>query len=346
MDIEQIHFEVEKYKSIHSHLDEYRIQIYGLMGKLLNLPEINIDRIESRTKSIDSFKEKITRVGKNYTNPLLEITDLIAFRIIVAHEDDILAVENILKAQFRIDVENSKDTSLPIPVKAFGYKDIHIIATIDDYRALLIEWVHAKDLRFEIQIRTIAQHAWATISHDLYYKIEHNVPSTEIRRLNRIAVLLELADEEFSDLRRLRKATPIQTSKETITTASINHFSEYSSISARCNAYARVAGFIVNQHSNDEYWATKVLYCCKQLGIDDINSLESFLLRMESKIPLLFKEVVEVEKSRGNSKWGYIPLFGIILTLLGKIPDFGEQWLKDNDLVALIPHTHAIQKVR
>lgn len=54
-----------------------------------------------------------------------------------------------------------------------------------------------KKLRAEIQVRTILQDAWSHISHSLAYKSEASVPNRELRELNNVASLLEVAQEIF-----------------------------------------------------------------------------------------------------------------------------------------------------
>ena len=49
----------------------------------------------------------------------------------------------------------------------------------------------------EVQARTILQHAWAEIEHDIQYKSSATIPHDIKPRLMALAGLLELADREF-----------------------------------------------------------------------------------------------------------------------------------------------------
>ena len=58
-----------------------------------------------------------------------------------------------------------------------------------------------KGIRFEVQIRTGLQHIWAEIEHDLGYKSKFGVPREIRREFSKIAGLLEIADDEFVQVR-------------------------------------------------------------------------------------------------------------------------------------------------
>lgn len=60
-------------------------------------------------------------------------------------------------------------------------------------------------MKCEIQIRSVLQHAWAEIEHDIGYKSEITIPKEMRRSFSRIAGLLEIADKEFDSIRQALK---------------------------------------------------------------------------------------------------------------------------------------------
>lgn len=72
--------------------------------------------------------------------------------------------------------------------------------SINEQRTNLKEFEIFKDKKFEVQVRSILQHAWAEIEHDLGYKND-NVPKNVLRDFSRISSLLEMADMEFIRVR-------------------------------------------------------------------------------------------------------------------------------------------------
>lgn len=73
--------------------------------------------------------------------------------------------------------------------------------SLNKERGFLKEYSAFKDLKLEIQIRSILQHTWAEIEHDIGYKSELEVPKSIRRKFSRMAGLLELADQEFDAIR-------------------------------------------------------------------------------------------------------------------------------------------------
>lgn len=188
-----------EYERIRSEYSRYTKKLESLLIDLLAAKGLGYHLIESRTKDLTSFREKIFRASKVYTNPLSDLTDLSGLRIIAYYQDDADFIGKLIKSEFDIDYLNSVEHS---PDGAeFGYRSAHYVVRLSDTRAQLLEWAGLADIKAEIQVRTVLQHAWAAISHKLQYKREEDVPAQLRRKLFRLSALFELVDDEFVSLR-------------------------------------------------------------------------------------------------------------------------------------------------
>lgn len=174
-------------------------RIENLSRELIASSGIAPFKIESRTKSVESFEDKVRR--KNKYNDLNEVTDLAGIRIITFLESDVDKIAELIKAEFIVDKINSIDKR-DLEINEFGYRSLHMVVSLNGRRERLHEYKRFKGLKFEIQIRSILQHAWAEIEHDIGYKGKTALPKSLRRSFNRLAALLESADIEFDRLKR------------------------------------------------------------------------------------------------------------------------------------------------
>lgn len=150
---------------------------------------IVVASIESRVKSEDSLAGKLELKGSKYKS-LADITDILGLRVITFYFDDVDIVASAVERLFEVDWENSVDKRRLHEVDSFGYQSLHYICRVPDM-----------PYRFEIQMRTLLQHAWSNMNHDTGYKSGVEIPREYIRNLNRLAGMLELVDEQFSRIR-------------------------------------------------------------------------------------------------------------------------------------------------
>jgi ppGpp synthetase/RelA/SpoT-type nucleotidyltranferase len=179
-------------------------RLRALIADLISDAGIDIIQIEGRAKTIDSFVEKISRKGKKYANPMVDMTDLVGIRIITYYREDVARIGDVLKGEFQIDEKNSVDKTVLLDADRFGYLSVHYILSLSPARQQLAEWKQYAGIRAEIQVRTALQHAWSAVHHKLDYKSSTEAPRELRRRLYRLSALFELADEQFSELRDAR----------------------------------------------------------------------------------------------------------------------------------------------
>ena len=87
----------------------------------------------------------------------------------------------------------------------FGYRSVHLVARLKSPRNRSIEYRALGEVVFEIQVRSILEHAWAEIEHEIGYKSAIAFPPEDARRLASIAGALEILDREFRQLRSVRE---------------------------------------------------------------------------------------------------------------------------------------------
>lgn len=153
--------------------------------------------IEHRIKSETSLEGKLYKNGDSYQK-LTDLHDLVGARVICYFNDGIDLVGKEIEKHFKIDWDKSCDKRLLLKDDRFGYLSLHYICSLKKEEGYPD---NLTDIRFEIQIRTILQHAWAAIVHDLGYKNEFGTPKKVTREFARLAGLLEITDDEFMRIR-------------------------------------------------------------------------------------------------------------------------------------------------
>ena len=178
-----------------SFASKLRLLLEELLGSNLQLHSVT-----ARSKSFESLAGKLERGDGKYRT-LSDITDLVGVRVITYLHDDVDKVASILAHEFSVDPDNSVDKRALHDPDRFGYMSLHSVLRLNDGRARLAEYRTYLEIPFEVQIRSILQHTWAEIEHDLGYKSTAAIPVAVRRRFSRLAGLLELADLEFAGIR-------------------------------------------------------------------------------------------------------------------------------------------------
>ncbi len=192
---------LRKFDEIRPIYDGFTQKMEELAKELLNASSIVVHSVTSRTKGKKSLIGKIQRESEKYQN-LEDITDLSAIRITCWFLEQVPMVAKLMKENFEVIDRFSVDKREIMDPDRFGYLSLHYIVRLAQSRKTLQEYKRYTGFYCEIQIRTILQHTWAEIQHDLGYKSQIGIPKSVKRRFYRLAGLLELADDEFQGLRK------------------------------------------------------------------------------------------------------------------------------------------------
>ena len=291
---------VEDYGVVEQSYKEYTTKIHELANSLIQESNIQIHSISSRTKGIDNLDEKVKRKGKKYAK-LSNVTDLSGIRIICYFSDQVDEVAKIIENNFLISNESSIDKRKTLDPDKFGYLSLHFVAKLSDERSKLLEYKRFKYFECEIQIRSILQHAWAEIEHDLGYKSSIEIPRDVKRRFYRLAGLLELADDEFKrikddielysaeiDVKIVEKPGDILIDK-----VSLEHFISNSLI---VNELSETIALNVNAKLKN---TNQISYYVKQmayLNIETIDDLEKSIVKNKENITFFAKNWMSVPR--------------------------------------------------
>lgn len=173
-----------------------------LIQECLKRRQIKVHSVQYRAKDPSSFGRKaaipseLDPTKPKYGYPLKQITDLAGVRVITHFPGTLLEIDRLLTDEFDVLERSDKGLEL-VEDERFGYQSIHYLLRIKSDRAHLAEYERFAEATTEVQVRTILQHAWAEIEHDIQYKSTNTIPSEIRRRFMALAGMLEIADREF-----------------------------------------------------------------------------------------------------------------------------------------------------
>ena len=176
--------------------------VHDILSESLRVARIKVASIEGRAKSLESFGDKAKQASETdpelpkYSDPISQIADLTGVRVITFFLDTIEEVDSVIKEEFDV-LERLDKSHLLLQEERLGYQSVHYLVQLKSNRTHLPEYARFAGLRAEIQLRTVLQHAWAEIEHDIQYKSLETIPAEVRRRFLALAGLLEIADREF-----------------------------------------------------------------------------------------------------------------------------------------------------
>ncbi|MBQ3600119.1 MAG: GTP pyrophosphokinase family protein [Lachnospiraceae bacterium] len=154
-----------------------------------------IESVNGRVKRISSILEKAQRKNISLDDIEEKLDDIAGVRIICRFVEDIGRVAEIIRKRSDMKVIQEKDYITKS--KDSGYRSYHMIV---EYTVQTLKG--PKNLKVEIQIRTLAMNFWATVEHSLQYKYKGNMPEHVKDKLLRSAEAIVTLDNEMTVVRK------------------------------------------------------------------------------------------------------------------------------------------------
>ena len=157
-----------------------------------------IETIKSRLKKPRSIGEKLERLGIDVTVKNIEecLNDVAGIRVICSFPEDVYMLADALLKQDDIRLIAKKDY-IENP-KPNGYRSLHLIIGIPIFLAK-----EKREMKVEIQLRTIAMDFWASLEHRLRYKKDGKFTEDMSKELLECAQMSAELDRKMQHLRNL-----------------------------------------------------------------------------------------------------------------------------------------------
>lgn len=313
---------VAKYRdTLYPLYEAFAARLRSVLEELVTEAPIPIAQIEHRAKSPESLLRKLQK--KAYPHPLRDIKDLAGVRIITYYLDDVPRVAELVRKEFKLDRKHSSDKVEQLSVDEFGYRSLHQVVSLKRPRSELAEWKTFKTLAAEVQIRSVLQHAWASISHSLDYKVSSQAPAELRRKLFRLSALLELADDEFLSLRNQTSAVVGRYKKELgrgyldipLDLASLNEFLSQKVPAKRWYELGLSAGMKPDKEWIDSWlYSEMLLQTLLFVGISNVHEVDAILPVLERTARERLREFVDVAKKKYHDE--FVPVPAHIMSIL------------------------------
>jgi ppGpp synthetase/RelA/SpoT-type nucleotidyltranferase len=187
--------------------------------------------VSSRVKDVESFRGKVA-LRTDYVDPWAQITDKVGVRAIVHRTSHVDDIHRLIAEDGRLEIYDVTDKRGILDDNVLGYSGLHL----DLYAPTRPG--DTDRVPVELQIRTIAQHAWSEVSHKLLYKPQADLDPEDRRAIWRLVALVEVFDGEVARvMEKLPEGAPIDPGAVRLSAAAF-----YEIIAAQYSRFESYAG--------------------------------------------------------------------------------------------------------
>jgi ppGpp synthetase/RelA/SpoT-type nucleotidyltranferase len=208
--------EFSAYRKSYQHYQEFSSYVETLLRGAFEEMHLK-GRISCRAKEPRSLLRKLlvkTRhdaVGaqKYLDHGLDALDDRVGLRIVTESSIDSAAASLGVQQVFDVDPADIDEKALSGPPDKLKYLGTHLVAVLREVDAAGCPHPPFGNLRFEVQIQTLAESAWATVSHPLVYKPFGPPPSHALAsKVYRAVALVSLFDSEVKQAMEMKISSP------------------------------------------------------------------------------------------------------------------------------------------
>ncbi len=164
-----------------------------------------IHSIESRLKTVESAYEKLKRRGYEQTpKNLINLMDIAGVRVVCTYIEDIYKIAGVFLNQTGVKLLHEKDY-IKNP-KPNGYRSLHLIVEIPVALSVVQTAVPV-----EIQLRTISMNMWASLEHEVSYKVNADLLDSYRKKLKECADDLFAVEERMQEICNTIRTDPKNT---------------------------------------------------------------------------------------------------------------------------------------
>lgn len=315
---EELIFNYQKLKNIldqwGSFVDKKLVELLSTDSRFdvsLNLEIKPLHRLKDDYKLI----KKAFYRNKKYDNPLLEITDKVGTRIVVTTRKDVEIVSEIIKTNrtFWDIFEDKPSEEFILDPAKFGYQAYHFLLR-PKKTVSFFDKIEEEELDYyicEVQIKSLAQHAWAQINHDTTYKGPFESDSAVIRTMAKIMAISEMSDDYYDMI--------------------LDHMKDDDNIKKQyLNQLIKIAKVNLDiqfdKKSIDSSLSSLLFDNLNFLNYD-LNYIEDVIIRNKDLVSFAFK------KLRSYLKTQPVTVFLFALILMHQKPLFENKWPLESDVL-------------